>query len=86
MTRETSGAFNRGKVHIEGTACDQSTPSDSVALMRLILDFQNENLVVRHVNEVASFLFSGVPNSPLYCKGETFISYLRKIVLVIQLL
>ena len=60
VTRETSGAFNRGRVHIEGVAyrppgaehSRQEAKEEEEELLRLVLDFQNENLVARRVDEV----------------------------------
>nr|KAG5688621.1 hypothetical protein BaRGS_033437 [Batillaria attramentaria] len=55
VTRETSGAFNRGRVDVEGVAyksqgSEGAGPSDQ-ELLKLVLDFQNENLVVRRLDQ-----------------------------------
>ncbi|XP_076436950.1 uncharacterized protein LOC143276323 isoform X2 [Babylonia areolata] len=56
VTRETSGGFTRGRVQIEGVAYDpartaEDQTDDGGEMLRLVLDFQNENLVVRKMDE-----------------------------------
>ena len=59
VKRETSGAFNRGRVYVEGVAYTSSVagaehPKEAEEeLLHLVLDFQNENLVARRVDEVS---------------------------------
>ena len=59
VKRETSGAFNRGRVYVEGVAyispvAGAEHPKEAEEeLLRLVLDFQNENLVARRVDEVS---------------------------------
>ena len=59
VKRETSGAFNRGRVYVEGVAYSPSRAGAEHSkqveeLLRLVLDFQNENLVARRVDEVST--------------------------------
>lgn len=60
VTRETSGAFNRGRVHVEGVPyADEGqarvkgsgVTGEPQELVKLVMDFQNENLVVRRVDQ-----------------------------------
>jgi len=59
VKRETSGAFNRGRVYVEGVAYTspvagaEHLKEAKEELLRLVLDFQNENLVARRVDEVS---------------------------------
>nr|KAG5703046.1 hypothetical protein BaRGS_016207 [Batillaria attramentaria] len=55
VSRETSGAFNRGRVYVEGVAYrgqGSEVADTDQELMKLVLDFQNENLVVRRLDQV----------------------------------
>lgn len=72
VTRETSGAFNRGRVRVEGVPFECETERKEVtALTHLVLDFQNENLVVRQVGEVSPCT-SGQSDMYVYvCKDIT---------------
>ncbi|KAL8612771.1 hypothetical protein ACOMHN_033441 [Nucella lapillus] len=55
VTRETSGGFNRGHVRVEGVTYDPTGSGKEEEkgdnFLRLVLDFQNENLVVRQIDE-----------------------------------
>ncbi|KAL8612768.1 hypothetical protein ACOMHN_033438 [Nucella lapillus] len=55
VTREISGGFNRGHVRVEGVTYDPTGSGKEEEkgdnFLRLVLDFQNENLVVRQIDE-----------------------------------